>query len=90
MTTVIMKDKDWLKNEIEKGIDSFLEMEYEYLIGLMKRYIYEQIYISGCSLNSQSPTDDPAELRIVIDIPDPDKCIDTMENISRKSVFMDV
>ena len=90
MTTVITKDKDWLKNEIEKGIDSFLEMEYEYLIGLMKRYIYEQIYISGCSLNSQSPTDDPAELRIVIDIPVPDKCIDAMENISRKSVHLDV
>lgn len=90
MTTVIVKNKEWLKEQIEKGIDSFFETEYDYLVDLMMRYTYEQIYVSGCSLNSESPTDYPAELRIVIDIPDPDKCIDTIDNISRKSVFSDV
>ena len=89
MTTVIVKDKEWLKEQIEKGIDSFLEMEYEYLVEMMMRYTYQQIYVSGCSLNSESPTDDPSELRIVIDIPDPDKCVNIIDNISRKSVFSD-
>ena len=89
MTTVITKDKEWLKNEIEKGLDAFLEMEYEYLINMMMRYVYEQIYLSGCSLNVENPVDEPAKLHIVLDIPLPDQCIDTIDNISRKSVLLD-
>ena len=90
MTTVILKDEEWLKNEMEKGIDAFLEIEHEYLVNLMMRYIYEQIYITGCSLNTKKQTDDPAELHIVINIPKPDQCIDTMENISRRSILSDI
>ena len=41
MTTVIVKDKEWLKEKIEKGVDSFLEMEYEYLVEMMMRYTYQ-------------------------------------------------
>ena len=89
MTTVITKDKEWLKNEIEKGLDAFFEMEYDYLINMMMRYVYEQIYLSGCSLNTENPVDEPAKLHIVLDIPLPDQCIDTIDNISRKSVLLD-
>ena len=89
MTTVITKDKEWFKKEIEKGIDAFLEMEYEYLVNLMMRYVYEQIYVTGCSLNAENPVDEPAKLHIVIDIPAPDQCIDTIDNIGRRSVIMD-
>ncbi len=87
MTTVITKDQEWLKKEIEKGIDSFFETECEYLVELMTRYIYKQIYVSGCSLNSESPIDEPAKLQIVIDVPVPDDCIETIDGISRKSVY---
>ncbi len=89
MSTVIMKDKDWLKSEIEKGIDSFFETEYEYLVNLMMRYVYEQIYISGCSLNIKNQVDEPAKLHIVLDIPLPDQCTDSIENLSRSSVYLD-
>lgn len=89
MTTIITKDQDWLKKEIENGIDAFFEMEYEYLVNLMMRYVYKQIYVLGCSLNSENPVDEPAELHIVLDIPMPDQCIDTIDNISRKSIVLD-
>ena len=59
MTTVITKDKEWLKKEIEKGIDAFIETEYEYLVNLIMRYVYKQIYLSGCSLNIENPVDEP-------------------------------
>jgi len=89
MTAIITKDKEWLKKEIEKGIDAFFESEHEYLINLMMRYVYEQIYVTGCSLNIENPIDEPAKLHIVLDILMPDQCIDTIDNISRKSVLQD-
>ena len=45
--------------------------------------------LSGCVINSESETDDSAKLQIIIDIPDPDKCIDTIVNLDRKTVHMD-
>lgn len=48
------------------------------------------VLVTGCSLNLNSPIDDPAELRIIIDIPNPDNCVDVVENLSRKSVFSEL
>ena len=89
MTTIITKDKDWIKDQIERGIQGFFDMEGDYFINLMMKYIYEQIYLSGCAINSESEIDDPAKLQIIIDIPDPDKCIDTIDNLDRKTVHLD-
>lgn len=90
MTTIIVKDKDWLKDQIERGIQGFFDMEGEYFVNLMMKYVYQQIYLSGCGINSESETDDPAKLQIFIDIPVPDECIDAIDNISRKTVHLDV
>ena len=87
MTTIITKDQDWLKKEIENGIDAFFETEHEYLVNLMMRYVYQQIYVSGCSLNIDNPVGESVKLHIVIDIPMSDECIDTIENISRRGVL---
>ena len=89
MTTIIIKDKEWLNDQIECGMQGFFDMEGEYFVNLMMKYVYQQLYLSGCGINSESETDDPAKLQISIDIPDPDKCIDTIDNISRKSVLSD-
>ena len=64
-------------------------MEYEYLVNLMMRYIYEQIYISGCAANSLSDTEDDAKLRVEIDLPSPEECCERIDNISRKSIHLD-
>ncbi len=90
MTAIIVKDKEWFKDQIERGIQGFFDMEGEYLVNLMMKYVYHQIYLSGCGINSESETDDPAKLQILIDIPVPDKCNDIIEIISRKSVHLDV
>ena len=48
MTTVIMKDKVWLKEQIERGIQGFFDMEGEYIFNLMMKYIYEQNPLGMC------------------------------------------
>lgn len=90
MTTVISKDGEWLKNEIECGIESFLDMEHEHIVKLLMRYVYEQIFLSGCCDNIESPGDDPVKFHIVIDIPVPDKCVDIINSAGRKEALSDI
>ena len=73
--------------EIESGIQGFFESEGDYLITLMRKYVCEQIFLSGCAVNIESETDDPAVLTIEIDIPDPDTCVDRIDNIGAISML---
>ena len=72
MTTVIMKDKDWLKEQIESGIQGFLENESEYLISLIKKYVYEQIYLAAIIPHSESDQEGCASISININIVAPE------------------
>ena len=90
MTTVISRDGDWLKNEIEYGIEAFLDMEHERIVNLLMRYVYEQIYVTGCSANIESPNDEPAKLHIMINVPVPDKCVDIINSLVEKPVLSDI
>lgn len=74
MTTVIRKDKEWLREEIECGIQGFIEMNMESICNTVMNEIYKQIYLSACEMNSESGADSPAKLVIEIDIPRPDEC----------------
>ena len=89
MTTIISKDRDWLKDEIESGIQGFFDNEGDYFVNLIMKYVLEQIYLSGVSINSESDNDDPAILRIELRIPNPDKCCDIMGHLSTKSVHQE-
>lgn len=89
MSNIIEKDREWLKEQVEEGVEAFIETEYEYLVGILTRYVCRQLYIAGCGINSENRTNEPAKLQIVIDIPAPDKCIETIDNIGRRSVIMD-
>ncbi len=72
MTTVIKKDKEWLREEIECGIQGFMEMNMDSICSRIMEEIYKQIYLSACELNLES--DSSAKLVIEIDIPRPDEC----------------
>ncbi len=74
MTTVIRKDKEWLREEIECGIQGFIEMNMESICSTVMNEIYKQIYLSACEMNSEIETDAPAKLVIEVDIPRPDEC----------------
>ena len=87
MTTVIMKDKDWLKEQIESGIQGFLENESEYLISLIKKYVYEQIYLAAIVPHSESDLDGPATISINISIPSPQRCDVIISELTRKRLL---
>ena len=90
MTTVIKKDKNWLKEEIENGVYGYLDLQAESLSNIIMKYVYEQIYLSACAVNIESETDDPGKLIIEIDIPTPDECVDAIDNLGSRSLFKDI
>ncbi|GEM_PF-1216800 len=74
MTIVIEKDKEWLREEIECGIQGFIEMNMESICSRIMEEIYKQIYLSACEMNMESERDSPAKLVIEIDVPRPEEC----------------
>ena len=74
MTIVIEKDKEWLREEIECGIQGFIEMNMESICNRIMNEIYKQVYLSACEMNLESEVDAPAKLVIEIDIPRPEEC----------------
>ncbi len=87
MTATIDMDSKWLKEQIEMGIGSFLECEKDYLSGLLMKYIYEQLFISGCAINGRFESGSETVLTISIPIPDPEKCAEYIENMRRVSIL---
>ena len=61
MSNIIEKDREWLKEQVEEGVEAFIETEYEYLVGILTRYVCRQLYIAGCAINSENPTDEPSD-----------------------------
>ena len=87
MTTVIMKDKDWLKEQIESGIQGFLENESDYLVSFIKKYVYEQIYLAAIIPHSESDQEGCASISININIVAPDKCYEISTDLTRKRLL---
>ena len=84
---IIDKDKEWLKERIERGIDGFIECEREYLTTLLMKYIYEDIFLSGCSINSRDEATSEAILQIRIPLPDPDTCAEFVGGMRPPSIL---
>ena len=84
---IIEKDKEWLKERIERGIDGFIECEREYLTTLLMKYIYEDIFLSGCSINSRDEATSEAVLQIRIPLPNPDICAELIDGVKPVSIF---
>ena len=80
MATVITKDKAWLEKEIEDGIEAFLDCEHEHIVTMLRKYVLQQIFVSGCSINIESENDEKAILSVIMDIPDPNTCTDVVND----------
>ena len=89
MSEIIEKDKAWLKEMIERGIDGFIDCQRDYLTELLMKYIYEEIFLSGCSINSHDEATSEAILQIRIPLPDPDTCADLIDGMKPVSIFTD-
>ena len=87
MTTIINEDKEWLKDQVKQGIDGFIDCEREYLTTLLMKYIYEDIFLSGCSINSRDEATSEAILQIRIPLPDADKCAEYVEGLKPVSIL---
>ena len=87
MTAIINKDKDWLKEQIERGIEGFFECEGDYFNNLIMKYVYEQIFISGCAINGQNDVDEEGTLVIQLKIPLPDQCNEIVDGFCTKDVY---
>jgi len=87
MSDIIDKDKVWLKERIEGGIDGFIDCEREYLTEFLMRYVYEDIFLSGCSINSRDEATSEAILQIRIPLPDPDTCAELIDGMKPVSIL---
>ncbi len=87
MSEIIEQDKVWLKERIERGIDGFIDCEREYLTELLMRYVYEDIFLSGCSINSRDEATSEAILQIRIPLPDPDTCAEFVDGLKPPSIL---
>ena len=84
---IIDKDKAWLKERIERGIEGFIDCEREYLTELLMKYIYEDIFLSGCSINNREGPGQEAVLQIRIPLPDADTCGDFVDGMRPANIF---
>jgi len=84
---IIDKDKEWLKERIERGIDGFIDCERVYLTTLLMKYVYEDIFLSGCSINSRDEATSEAILQIRVPLPDPDTCAELVDGLKPVSIF---
>ncbi len=90
MTTVLCKDKDWFKNEIENAVDGFLDSQRELLCHLLMKYVYEQIFMTACAEHSSAEGTSEATLVIKIPIPDPDTCCELWDGLKPVSFFSEM
>ncbi len=89
MTTIINKDKEWFKNQVRDGIEGFIDCEREYLSELLMKYVYEQIFLSGCAINTSDDAVSEVTITISIPIPNPEKCVEYLEEIRPVSILTD-
>jgi len=87
MTTIINEDKDWFKNQVKEGIEGFIDCEREYLTELLMKYVYEQIFLSGCIISSSGGVVSEAFLIINIPLPDSKRCVDFVEDLKQVSIM---
>lgn len=87
MTAIINEDKEWFKDQVRKGIDGFIDCEREYLTELLMKYIYEQIFLSGCAINSREGAVSEATISINIPLPDPDSCAEYFDAMKQVTIL---
>ena len=85
MSDIIDTDRAWLKERIKEGIEGFIDCEREHLTELLMKYVYEAIFLSGCSINSSDDTASEAVLQIRIPIPDSGTCDDIIDGIKPRA-----
>ncbi|MBR6214418.1 MAG: hypothetical protein IKQ67_07255 [Candidatus Methanomethylophilaceae archaeon] len=87
MSNIINKDKEWFKDQVLEGIEGFIDCEREYLTELLMKYVYEQIFLSGCAINSRDGAVSEAVITINIPLPDPDRCAEFVNNMMQVSIL---
>ena len=82
MTNIIRKDNDWLKEEIERGIRGYIEMNLDNICNTIMKDVYKQLFLSACIETAEGESDEPAKLVIEIDIPDPELCAEAINSFN--------
>lgn len=74
MSETVTKDPEWLVEQIEAGIQGYLERESERIIDSIKNYIMEQIRDIMYLEHSESDATEGAVVSISFEVPDPVEC----------------
>ena len=74
MSEIIDKNPEWLIEQMEAGIQGYLEEESERIIASIKSYILGQIRDMMYLEHSESDSEGDATVRISFEIPDPAEC----------------
>ena len=74
MSETIMKNPEWLIEQIEAGIQGFLEEESERIIASIRGHIMDQIRDMMYLEHSESDATAGATINISFEVPDPAEC----------------
>ena len=85
MTAIKSIKPEWLKEQIESGVQGYLECEIERISALVTKYVVQQIIDNLYLHHSEWPVDEDAEANIRIAIPDPYECLERLNSSERPS-----
>ena len=81
MTEIIVKDMQWLKEQVRRGVESYLQLLSDDLAQAASEFVSAQLMQSCCCEHADSDTEEGAEVRIVIEVPSPGDCPETFLRI---------
>ena len=74
MSETVTKNPEWLVEQIEAGIQGYLERESERIIDSIRDYIMEQIRDIMYLEHSESDAEEGATVNIEFSVPTPGEC----------------
>ena len=74
MSEIVVKNPEWLIEQIEAGISGYLERESEHIIDSIKNGILEQIHDIMYLEHSESDATEGVTVSIEFTIPSPEEC----------------
>ena len=81
MTQIVYKDEQWLKEQIQLGVQGYLDCEIERIAETVTEYVMRQIFNSSCAEYSESASQERGKVLIESSIPSPEECCQRLDSL---------
>jgi len=81
MTKIVIKDMEWLREQVKEGVEGYLQIHSAQLASRASDVVMAQVLQSCCCERADSRGEEEAEIRIRIEVPAPSECPDEFYRI---------